>query len=56
VCYRFWKNGQQVDPYRQKFPAATPIPENSLQAFTNFKQEQQQLLQHISLNAVAKNQ
>jgi murein DD-endopeptidase MepM/ murein hydrolase activator NlpD len=56
VCYRFWKNGQQVDPYRQKFPAATPIPENSLQAFNAFKQEQQQLLQTIDLNPIAKNQ
>jgi murein DD-endopeptidase MepM/ murein hydrolase activator NlpD len=54
VCYRFWKNGQQVDPYRQKFPAATPLPENSLQAFNAFKQEQLQLLQAIGLNPVAK--
>jgi murein DD-endopeptidase MepM/ murein hydrolase activator NlpD len=54
VCYRFWKNGQQVDPYRQKFPAATPIPDNSLQAFNAFKQEQQQQLQAIGLNSVAK--
>ncbi|HRE51171.1 MAG TPA: peptidoglycan DD-metalloendopeptidase family protein [Flavitalea sp.] len=54
VCYRFWKNGQQVDPYRQKFPAATPLPENSLQAFETFKQEQQQLLKAIGLNPVAK--
>ena len=20
VCYRFWKNGKQVDPYKQKLP------------------------------------
>lgn len=53
VCYRFWKNGRQVDPYHQKFPAATPISENSLQAFNAFKQEQQQLLQAIGLNSVA---
>jgi murein DD-endopeptidase len=25
VCYRFWKNGRQVDPYRQDLPAAEPI-------------------------------
>lgn len=25
VCYRFWKNGRQVDPYRQKLPEAKPI-------------------------------
>lgn len=54
VCYRFWKNGRQVDPYRQKFPAATPVPENSLQAFNAFKEEQQQLLQAIDLNSAVK--
>ena len=25
VCYRFWKNGRQVDPFRQILPEAKPI-------------------------------
>ena len=25
VCYRFWKNGAQVDPLKQKLPAAKPM-------------------------------
>ena len=25
VCYRFWKNGRQVDPFKQKLPEAKPI-------------------------------
>ena len=25
VCYRFWKYGKQVDPFRQKLPQAKPI-------------------------------
>ena len=25
VCYRFWKNGKQVDPLKQKLPEAKPI-------------------------------
>ncbi|WP_324313090.1 peptidoglycan DD-metalloendopeptidase family protein [Xanthomarina sp.] len=25
VCYRFWKNGHQVDPFREKLPEAEPI-------------------------------
>lgn len=33
VCYRFWKNGKQVDPLKQKFPAATPVAENDMPAF-----------------------
>ena len=28
VCYRFWKNGRQVDPFREKLPTAEPIKEN----------------------------
>ncbi|MGB5360473.1 MAG: peptidoglycan DD-metalloendopeptidase family protein [Eudoraea sp.] len=28
VCYRFWKNGRQVDPFREKLPAAEPLPED----------------------------
>jgi murein DD-endopeptidase MepM/ murein hydrolase activator NlpD len=36
VCYRFWKNGKQVDPFREKLPAAESIP-NSLKAnYTEF--------------------
>ncbi|MEJ2163784.1 MAG: peptidoglycan DD-metalloendopeptidase family protein [Robiginitalea sp.] len=27
VCYRFWKNGRQVDPLREKLPAADPLAE-----------------------------
>ena len=27
VCYRFWVNGVQVDPYKQKLPDADPIKE-----------------------------
>lgn len=25
VCYRFWKNGKQVDPLREKLPSAEPL-------------------------------
>ena len=25
VCFRFWKNGKQVDPLREKMPASEPI-------------------------------
>ena len=25
VCYRFWKNGTQVDPLREKLPQAEPV-------------------------------
>ncbi|MGG5487726.1 peptidoglycan DD-metalloendopeptidase family protein [Gaetbulibacter sp. PBL-D1] len=28
VCYRFWKNGKQVDPFREKLPEAEPISDS----------------------------
>ncbi len=28
VCYRFWKNGKQVDPLREKLPVADPIADS----------------------------
>lgn len=28
VCYRFWKNGEQVDPFKQKLPEAEPIADD----------------------------
>jgi murein DD-endopeptidase MepM/ murein hydrolase activator NlpD len=27
VCYRFWKNGVQVDPLKQDLPSAEPLEE-----------------------------
>ncbi|GLU43433.1 peptidoglycan DD-metalloendopeptidase family protein [Allomuricauda sp. NBRC 101325] len=28
VCYRFWKNGRQVDPLQEELPAAEPIADS----------------------------
>ncbi|UJH66075.1 peptidoglycan DD-metalloendopeptidase family protein [Allomuricauda sp. SCSIO 65647] len=33
VCYRFWKNGRQVDPLREKLPAADPIADSLRAAY-----------------------
>ena len=35
VCYRFWKNGRQVDPFKQKLPEAKPISENLKTTYLN---------------------
>ncbi|MEY8020601.1 peptidoglycan DD-metalloendopeptidase family protein [Muriicola sp. SD30] len=36
VCYRFWKNGRQVDPLREKLPAAEPLAEVLRPAYFEF--------------------
>lgn len=33
VCYRFWKNGTQVDPYKQDLPPSEPIEPKYKDAF-----------------------
>lgn len=33
VCYRFWKNGKQVDPFKQNLPTPEPLPESKLGDF-----------------------
>lgn len=33
VCFRFWKNGKQVDHLREKLPPPDPMPEEALPIF-----------------------
>ncbi len=33
VCYRFWKNGKQVDPFKAELPPSNPIVDNKRDAF-----------------------
>jgi murein DD-endopeptidase MepM/ murein hydrolase activator NlpD len=36
VCYRFWKNGKQVNHRAEKFPASTPLPDTLLPDYLSF--------------------
>jgi len=36
VCYRFWKYGKQVDPLREKLPAAKPMKKEVKPIFFKF--------------------
>ncbi|MFN2260565.1 MAG: peptidoglycan DD-metalloendopeptidase family protein [Psychroflexus sp.] len=36
VCYRFWVNGRQVDPYKQDLPDAEPMKEDLKPAYFEF--------------------
>ncbi|SEK85902.1 Murein DD-endopeptidase MepM and murein hydrolase activator NlpD, contain LysM domain [Aquimarina amphilecti] len=33
VCYRFWKNGKEVDPFKQDLPASKPLKDSLRPAF-----------------------
>jgi len=44
VCYRFWKNGKQVDALKQNFHETKPLPTAYLSAFKQMVLKQQNVL------------
>jgi murein DD-endopeptidase MepM/ murein hydrolase activator NlpD len=46
-CFRFWKNGQQVDPFRQKIPPSQPVAEENMKAFKRARRIQQRELDKL---------
>jgi murein DD-endopeptidase MepM/ murein hydrolase activator NlpD len=48
VCYRFWKNGKQVDPFRQKLPDAKALPAQLKYDFIEFIAPLKQQLDSIN--------
>lgn len=49
VCYRFWKNGRQVDPFRQKLPTAKPMADSLKPKYFEFIHPLKQQLDNIPL-------
>lgn len=47
VCYRFWKNGRQVDPFKQKLPSAAPIKQSLKDDYLVFIQPLKDSLDNI---------
>ncbi len=47
VCYRFWKNGKQVDPLREKLPSAKPLKAELKPAYLEFLEPLQTQLDSI---------
>ena len=49
VCYRFWKNGVQVDPLRLKLPNAEPMKENVKVKYLKYIQPLKEELDNIEI-------
>ncbi|WP_075340453.1 peptidoglycan DD-metalloendopeptidase family protein [Tenacibaculum agarivorans] len=49
VCYRFWKNGRQVDPFRQKLPTAKPMADSLKPKYFEFINPLRKQLDNIPL-------
>ncbi|MDT0557797.1 peptidoglycan DD-metalloendopeptidase family protein [Ichthyenterobacterium sp. W332] len=47
VCYRFWKNGKQVDPFKQKLPEAEPISDSLKTKYLEFIKPVKERLDNI---------
>jgi murein DD-endopeptidase MepM/ murein hydrolase activator NlpD len=50
VCYRFWKNNRQVDPFKQKLPPGKPIPSELKTNFELYKIPLEESLNQITFN------
>lgn len=48
LCYRFWKNGKQVDPYKEKMPNATPIRKALMPDFVARRDSLLQILNEVN--------
>jgi len=49
VCYRFWKNGKQVDPFKEKLPETQPIADSLKTRFLDHISPIKQQLDNIIL-------
>lgn len=47
LCYRFWKNGKQVDPFKEKIPPAFPVKESMLDSYRLMAGKQMRILESI---------
>jgi murein DD-endopeptidase MepM/ murein hydrolase activator NlpD len=52
VCYRFWKNGKQVNPLQQTFPPSIPLPIAEMPRFADYVIKQQQQLNTVNMGVV----
>lgn len=50
VCYRFWKNGIQIDPLRAKLPFGFPLDKKQLAEFLVHKDQYRAMLNNIQYN------
>jgi murein DD-endopeptidase MepM/ murein hydrolase activator NlpD len=47
VCYRFWKYGKQVDPFKQKLPSAKPLKKSIKPRYLEFIKPLEKQLENI---------
>jgi len=53
LCFRFWKNGKQVDPLKQQLPPSKPVAENLMSEYNLIVQNWKPIIDAISVNGEA---
>ncbi len=51
VCFRFWKNGKQVNHLKLKFPPSKPLPESEIPAYNEYRDQYLELLNGVEVPA-----
>jgi murein DD-endopeptidase MepM/ murein hydrolase activator NlpD len=54
VCYRFWKNGQQVDALKLKLPNSSPIEERYKASYLKKMQPLKRVLDSVATASIKK--
>jgi murein DD-endopeptidase MepM/ murein hydrolase activator NlpD len=55
LCYRFWKNGRQVNPFKEDIPSIEPVKKENLQKFNQKKATLNQQLDELGISRVVAN-
>ena len=55
LCYRFWKNGRQINPFKEDIPSVGPVKKDDLQNFNQKMAELKQQLDALSISQVVAN-
>lgn len=50
VCFRFWKNGKQINHLKEKMPAPEPLPASQLKSYFELRDKMMLRLQNIGHN------
>ncbi len=54
VCFRFWKNGRQVNHLRMNFPPPAPLPEEHLDGFFKVRDQYLEQLKKAEIKPIEK--
>lgn len=55
LCYRFWKNGRQINPFREDIPSVGPVKKEKFQQFNQQMAELKQQLDALNISQVVAN-